>query len=104
MIIAIMIAAGVMLAASGAISRFVEEHPTMKILALSFLILIGVMLVIEGWSTEMAHDLHLRNYIYFAMFFSFLVELLNMRLRSQPKEPIKLHNLASQPAKPESSD
>lgn len=104
MIIAIIIAAGVMLAASGAISRFVEEHPTMKVLALSFLILIGVMLVIEGWSTELAHDLHLRNYIYFAMFFSFLVELLNMRLRSQPKEPIKLHNLASPPAKTKSGD
>ncbi len=94
MIIAIIVAAGIMLAASGAISNFVEQHPTMKVLALSFLILIGVMLVIEGWSPVLAHDLHLRNYIYFAMFFSFLVELLNMRLRSQPREPIKLRNQA----------
>ncbi|PID85698.1 MAG: hypothetical protein CSA11_05870 [Chloroflexi bacterium] len=94
MIVAIILAAGVMLAASGAISRFVEEHPTMKILALSFLILIGVMLVVEGWSANLAHDLHLRNYIYFSMFFAFIVELLNMRLRSQPREPIKLHNQA----------
>lgn len=103
MIIAIIIAAGIMLAASGAISRFVEQHPTMKVLALSFLILIGVMLVIEGWSANLAHDLHLRNYIYFAMFFSFLVELLNMRLRSQPTAPVKLHNQA-QPTAKESSD
>ncbi len=94
MILAIIVAAGVMLAASGAISRFVEEHPTMKVLALSFLILIGVMLVIEGWSADLAHDLHLRNYIYFSMFFAFIVELLNMRLRSQPRAPIKLHNQA----------
>jgi predicted tellurium resistance membrane protein TerC len=81
----------------------VEDHPTMKILALSFLILIGVMLVVEGWSAELAHDLHLRNYIYFSMFFAFMVELLNMRLRSQPKKPVKLHNQAKL-TPPESGD
>ncbi|MBE2221784.1 MAG: TerC family protein, partial [Anaerolineae bacterium] len=45
-------------------------------------------------SAALAHDLHLRNYIYFAMFFAFIVEMLNIRLRSQPNEPVKLHNLA----------
>jgi predicted tellurium resistance membrane protein TerC len=103
MIVAIVVAAGIMLAAAGAISAFVEQHPTMKVLALSFLILIGVMLVIEGWSTELAHDLHLRNYIYFSMFFAFLVEMLNIRLRRQPVEPVELRNQAHIPPK-ESGD
>ncbi|MCA9082386.1 MAG: TerC family protein, partial [Planctomycetaceae bacterium] len=62
MIPAVIIAAGVMLFAAGGISAFVEKHPTMKILALAFLILIGVMLVIEGWNPELAHELHLKNY------------------------------------------
>jgi predicted tellurium resistance membrane protein TerC len=91
MIPAVIIAAGVMLFAAGGISSFVEKHPTMKVLALAFLILIGSMLVIEGWNSEMAHQLHLKNYAYFAMAFSFVVELVNMRLR--PKgEPVQLHN------------
>ena len=94
MIVAIVIAAGIMLAAASAISAFVEQHPTMKVLALSFLILIRVMLVIEGWSADLAHDLHLRNYIYFSMFFAFIVEMLNIRLRSQPVKPVELHNQA----------
>ncbi|MCA9949597.1 MAG: TerC family protein [Anaerolineales bacterium] len=98
MITAIILAAIVMVAASGVISEFVEKHPTMKILALSFLILIGAMLVIEGWSAEAAHELHLRNYAYFAMFFSFTVELINMRFRKESKEPVKFHN---QPQLPE---
>ncbi|MBU0754366.1 MAG: TerC family protein, partial [Planctomycetes bacterium] len=72
MIPAVVVAASVMLFASGLISRFVERHPTMKMLALSFLILIGALLVVEGWNPEACHDLHLRNYAYFAMFFSFL--------------------------------
>jgi predicted tellurium resistance membrane protein TerC len=92
MISAIMLAAALMVFASGAISRFVEQHPTMKMLALSFLILIGSLLVIEGWSPERAEDLHLHNYAYFAMAFSFLVEIINMRLRRTPLDPVKLHN------------
>ncbi len=92
MIPAVVIAAAVMLFASGAVSRFVEKHPTMKMLALSFLIMIGLMLVIEGWNADAAHELHLKNYAYFAMAFSFSVELMNMRLRPQAKEPVKLHN------------
>jgi predicted tellurium resistance membrane protein TerC len=101
MIAAIVIAAAVMILFAGSVSRFVERHPTMKMLALSFLILIGSLLVIEGWNPEAAHDLHLKNYAYFAMAFSFLVEILNMRVRGASKEPVKLHN---QPTLPESGD
>jgi predicted tellurium resistance membrane protein TerC len=76
MIIAIVIAIGVMLLASAPLSRFVEEHPTVKMLALSFLLLIGMSLVAEGF------DVHIpKGYIYFAMGFSVFVELLNLRLR-----------------------
>ncbi len=95
MIPAILIAAAVMLFASGAIGRFVEQHPTMKMLALSFLILIGSILVIEGWNADAAHEMHLKNYGYFAMAFSFGVELLNMRLRKKSADPVKLHNQPS---------
>lgn len=91
MITAVLIAAGTMLTFSGPIAGFVERHPTMKILALAFLILIGTLLVIEGWSPEVAHDLHLKNYAYFAMAFSLAVELINMRIRRQA-DPVHLHN------------
>jgi predicted tellurium resistance membrane protein TerC len=94
MIPAIVIAAVIMLVFSGVISRFVERHPTMKMLALAFLILIGVLLVIEGWSSELVHDLHLRNYAYFAMAFSAIVELINMRFRTPSEVPVKLHKPA----------
>ena len=96
MVPAVVIAAGVMLFFSGAIAGFVEHHPTMKILALSFLILIGTMLVIECWNADAAHDLHLKNYAYFAMAFSFVVELINMRLRTP--SPVALHNQPRLPA------
>ncbi|MBX3011841.1 MAG: TerC family protein [Caldilineaceae bacterium] len=92
MVTAVVIAAVVMLTFAGAISGFVERHPTMKVLALAFLILIGSMLVIEGWNAEAAHELQLKNYAYFAMAFSFLVEMVNLRLRKQAKEPVQLHN------------
>jgi predicted tellurium resistance membrane protein TerC len=84
-----------MLFAAGAVGRFVEEHPTMKMLALSFLILIGSILVIEGWNAEAAHEMHLKNYGYFAMAFSFSVEMLNMRVRKRAAKPVKLHNRPS---------
>ena len=54
-------------------------------LALSFLVMIGLSLVIEGWDGEAAHELHLKNYIYFGMAFSFIVELLNMTMRKKMK-------------------
>lgn len=97
MITAIVVAAAVMLIFSGAIAAFVERHPTMKILALAFLILIGVLLVIEGWNPEVVEEFHLKNYAYFAMAFSFVVELINMRLR-KPEEPVHLRNRPTIPA------
>jgi len=85
MIIAIVIAIGVMLVASGPLSRFVEEHPTVKMLALSFLLLIGMSLVADGF------DVHIpKGYIYFAMGFSVFVEMLNLRLRRRPHAPVAL--------------
>jgi len=96
MVPAIVIAAAVMLIFAGSISRFVEKHPTMKILALAFLIMIGSLLVIEGWNPELAHEYHLKNYIYFAMAFSFLLELINMRMRGQ-SEPVHLKNRPEMP-------
>src|SRR5690606_4888767 len=69
MIAAIVVAAVVMVVFADRIGNFVEQHPTMKILALAFLILIGSLLVIEGWAPEQAHELHLKNYAYFAMAF-----------------------------------
>jgi predicted tellurium resistance membrane protein TerC len=85
MIIAVIIAMIVMFLFSSKIASFVEKHPTIKMLALSFLVMIGVVLLIEGWDAEKAHDLHLKNYVYFAMAFSFTVELLNMQLRKSTK-------------------
>ena len=90
MIIAILIAAVIMVLAADAISSFVERHPTFKILALAFLILIGSVLVIEGWNEEVAHELHIKNYVYFAMAFSVIIEILNMRLRSITAKPVHL--------------
>jgi predicted tellurium resistance membrane protein TerC len=80
MVIAIIAAVGVMLFAAGSIGEFVDRHPTIKMLALSFLILIGVALIGEGW------DLHIpKGYIYFAMAFAVAVEMLNIRMRAGMK-------------------
>jgi predicted tellurium resistance membrane protein TerC len=78
MVVAVVLAVGVMLVFSGPISGFVHRHPTLQMLALSFLILIGVMLVMEGIEKHVE-----RGYIYFAMAFSLVVEMLNLRLRKQ---------------------
>lgn len=85
MIIAVIAAAAVMIFASGPIGNFVEEHPTIKMLALSFLLLIGFTLVVEG-----LHQHIPKGYIYFAMGFSILVELLNLRLRARSAHPVDL--------------
>ena len=90
MIPAILVAALVMVLFATAVAEFVERHPTMKILALSFLILIGAILVIEGWDSAVVHDHHLKNYVYFAMAFSFAVEMVNIRVRKGPA--VQLHN------------
>ena len=84
MVIAIVIAVGVMLFAAEPIGNFVDTHPTIKMLALSFLILVGVALIGEGW------DMHIpKGYIYFAMAFSVAVEMLNIRIRAR-RAPVEL--------------
>ena len=83
MIAAVVVAMITMFLFSPAISAFVHKHPTIKMLALSFLVMIGLSLVIEGWDHEQAEMLHLKNYIYFGMAFSFGVEMLNMTMRSR---------------------
>ena len=89
MIAAVVVAVLVMMILAGPISAFVENHPTIKVLALSFLILIGTALVGEGLGFHIP-----KGYIYFAMAFSLAVEMLNIRLRKSPQavtpEPIKL--------------
>ncbi|MGH9236671.1 MAG: TerC family protein [Vicinamibacterales bacterium] len=85
MILAVIVAVGVMLVSAGPISEFVERHPTVKMLALSFLLLIGVSLIGEGL------DQHIpKGYIYFAMGFSIFVEMINLRVRKK-SEPVHLH-------------
>jgi predicted tellurium resistance membrane protein TerC len=86
MVAAVMVAVLLMLVFAGAISAFVEQHPSIKILALSFLILIGVVLVADGMGQHIP-----KGYVYFAMAFSLGVELLNLRLRSR-QAPVKLHS------------
>jgi predicted tellurium resistance membrane protein TerC len=83
MIAAVVIAMTIMFLFSPAISAFIHKHPTLKMLALSFLVMIGISLIIEGWDAEKAHQLILKNYIYFGMAFSFIVELLNMVMRKR---------------------
>jgi len=86
MAIAIILAVLVMLMAAKAIGDFVDAHPTIKILALSFLILVGVTLMVEGF------DVHVpKGYIYFSMAFSVMVEMLNIRMRKKRRAPVKLY-------------
>jgi predicted tellurium resistance membrane protein TerC len=85
MIIAVIVAVGVMLVSAGAISDFVDAHPTVKILALSFLLLIGVSLIAEGFEQHIP-----KGYIYFAMAFSVFVEMINLRVRKKV-DPVQLH-------------
>ncbi len=87
MIAAVVVSIGFMMAFAGTIGSFVQKHPTIKMLALSFLILIGVTLIAEGL------DQHIpKGYIYFAMAFSVMVEILNLRLRKAKTDPVRLHN------------
>ncbi|UOQ78669.1 TerC family protein [Hymenobacter sp. 5516J-16] len=86
MILAVILSMGVMLVFSGIVADFVNRNPTIKMLALSFLIMIGVMLVMEAFHKEIE-----KGYIYFAMFFSLIVEVLNMRLRKKAA-PVQLRD------------
>jgi predicted tellurium resistance membrane protein TerC len=81
----IMVAVAFMMVLAAVISRFVERHPTIKILALSFLLLIGVTLIADGFEQHIP-----RGYIYFAMSFSVFVEILNLKARKPHAAPIKL--------------
>jgi predicted tellurium resistance membrane protein TerC len=93
MVLAIVIAVIFMMFAAGVVSRFVEDHPTVKMLALSFLLLIGLALVADGF------DLHIpKGYIYFAMAFSVFVEMLNLRIRKKAVPPLKLRKHYGQEA------
>jgi len=100
MVSAVIIAILIMMFASGGISHFVNTHPTVKILALSFLLLIGTSLIVEGLHQEIP-----KGYIYFAMAFSVFVEMLNLRVRGQATHPVALHQAyqaapAAKPAAP----
>ena len=86
MAIAIVLSVGVMLLAAKSIGDFVDRHPTVKILALSFLIMVGVTLMVEGFQVHVP-----KGYIYFAMAFSVTVEMLNLRMRKAHAEPVHLH-------------
>jgi predicted tellurium resistance membrane protein TerC len=90
MIAAVVTAVLVMLVAAGPVSRFVEGHPTIKMLALAFLLLIGVMLILESLDQHVP-----KGYIYFAMAFSLFVELLNLRARKARRDPIRLRETGS---------
>jgi predicted tellurium resistance membrane protein TerC len=85
MIIAVVISLGVMLAFARKISDFVNNHPSIKMLALSFLIMIGVLLVAEAFHVHVP-----KGYVYFAMAFSLLVEMLNLRLDKKAKKAVQL--------------
>ena len=86
MAIAIILSVGVMLFAAKSIGEFVDRHPTIKILALSFLIMVGVTLMVEGFGVHVP-----KGYIYFAMAFSVTVEMLNLRMRKNQGAPVQLH-------------
>ena len=91
MVLAVMIAVGIMMVSAASISRFVNEHPTVKVLALSFLLLIGASLIAEGFGTHIP-----KGYIYFAMAFSVFVEVVNLRVRTKAKEPVHLRDAYKQ--------
>ncbi len=93
MVTAVVIAVIFMMGFAGSISRFVHDHPTVKMLALAFLLLIGVTLIAEGFDQHIS-----KGYIYFAMAFSVFVEMLNLRMRSRARKPVVLRNSPVTPA------
>jgi predicted tellurium resistance membrane protein TerC len=87
MITAVVVAVGIMMFSAGTVSRFVENHPTVKVLALSFLLLIGCSLIADGFGVHIP-----KGYIYFAMGFSVFVEVINLRAGKSKGKPVKLHD------------
>ena len=86
MIAAVIVSVALMMAFASAIGRFVSSHPTLKMLALSFLVVIGVILIAEGFGHHVP-----KGYVYFAMAFSAAVEMLNIRMRQRAAKPVRLH-------------
>ena len=95
MIAAVMISVALMMAFAGAIARFVNEHPTIKMLALAFLVVVGVVLIVEGFGQHVP-----KGYIYFAMAFSVGVEMLNITMRKRSKRPAKLKSAYAEDTPP----
>lgn len=94
MVLAVMIAVVFMMVAAASVSEFIDKHPTVKVLAMSFLLLIGVALIADGL------DRHIpKGYIYFAMAFSVMVEMLNLRLRAKARKPVQLRKGVLDPSK-----
>ncbi|MDP1727500.1 MAG: TerC family protein [Bacteroidota bacterium] len=93
MVLAVVISMIIMLFFSGVIANFINHHPSIKLLALAFLLVIGVMLLIEGWDHEIAEKYNLKGFVYFAMAFSVLVELLNMKMRKKQSKPVELKDI-----------
>jgi predicted tellurium resistance membrane protein TerC len=85
MVTAVVISVGIMLCFAGRVSRFVERHPTVKVLALSFLLMIGVALIADGLAFHIP-----KGYIYFAMAFSVFVEMINIKVRGSAEKPVRL--------------
>jgi predicted tellurium resistance membrane protein TerC len=85
MVLAVIIAMVVMLLSANRISHFIERHPTVKMLALSFLLMIGVLLLLDGFHQHVP-----KGYVYFAIFFSLLVEALNIKVRKRAEQPVHL--------------
>ncbi len=106
MIVAVVIAMAIMFLFSPKISSFIHKHPTLKMLALSFLVMIGFVLLVEGWASEQAEQLHLKNYVYFAMAFSVGVESLNMimRKRAAKRKVVELNEPVLKEKETEDSD
>lgn len=95
MVAAVVVSVAIMMFAAAPIGNFVSRHPTVKMLALSFLILIGVLLVAEGFGQHIDH-----GYVYFAMAFSLGVEMLNIRIRARSAKPVELHKPVAEASSP----
>lgn len=93
MIAAVVASVALMMVFAGAIGRFVSAHPTIKMLALSFLVVVGVVLIAEGFDSHVP-----KGYVYFAMAFSTLVEMLNIRMRKSAAKPVQLHDAYRPPS------
>ena len=93
MVLAVIISMIIMLFFANYIAHFINSHPSIKLLALAFLLVIGIMLLVEGWNHDLAEHYNLKGYVYFAMAFAVLVELLNMKMRKKKSEPVELKDI-----------